>query len=80
MTRILAPGDKPLLAQRFAQERGVYFEHSVAFGDSMSDYPLFECLKHTVFVNGDSKLDSVARWTYRGDDLLEAFQLVQEQL
>jgi phosphoserine phosphatase len=47
--------------------------HCVAFGDSMSDYPLFQELVHTVSINGDETLKSLARYHYEGSDLHEAF-------
>ena len=38
----------------------------------MSDYLLFKELKHTVSVNGDPTLRSLARYCYDGSDLYEA--------
>jgi phosphoserine phosphatase len=45
---------------------------SIAFGDSMSDYPLFRALSHTVAVNSDDELSRLARMTYHGFDLYDA--------
>lgn len=43
----------------------------VAYGDSMSDLPLFAALDNTVAVHADPALEVAARITYRGNDLRE---------
>jgi hypothetical protein len=45
----------------------------IAFGDSMSDYHLFEEPEHTVSINSDSTLRDLARYHYEGWDLHAAF-------
>ena len=50
---ILHAQDKPTLVNKLTQELGLPFEEIVAFGDSISDVPLFQTLKHTIAVNGD---------------------------
>ena len=45
----------------------------MAYGDSMSDQPLFAALDNTVAVNADPALETAARVTYRGDDLRDAY-------
>jgi phosphoserine phosphatase len=47
----------------------------VAYGDSMSDAPLFRHLRATVAVNADHRLDGIATDEYRVDNLLDAYQL-----
>lgn len=73
---VLKGSDKPLIAHKLCQELSIDFEESVAFGDSISDKPLFEALKHTVSINGDKHIKDFARHHYCGNNLLEAFQLV----
>ncbi len=70
---ILSPKDKARLARGWCDELGFELATCVAFGDSMSDYLLFQELQHTVSVNGDSTLRSLARYQYEGSDLREAF-------
>ncbi|MGH3377488.1 MAG: hypothetical protein ACRDP6_22380 [Actinoallomurus sp.] len=47
----------------------------VAYGDSLSDAPLFRRLTKTVAVNADHHLADLATLSYRGDDLAEAYTL-----
>lgn len=47
----------------------------VAYGDSMSDEPLFDHLCNTVAVDAPLALKAVARMAYRGDDRREAYAL-----
>ena len=73
--RILTPEDKVSLTKRLCDELGVDIVDVVAFGDSMSDYPLFKTLVHTVSVNGTPHLEALAKYRYRGNDLHEIFRL-----
>lgn len=73
--RILTPDDKVHLTKKVCDELGIDMEDVVAFGDSMSDYPLFRTLVHTVSVNGTPELERLAKYSYRGDDLYEIFEL-----
>lgn len=77
---ILDSEDKPRIAREVARRTDCLYRHSVAFGDSMSDYPLFRDLVHTVCVNGDDRLQALARYRYDGEDLLEAFEHVEARL
>ena len=45
----------------------------MAYGDSLSDVPLFAELGNTVAVNADATLEAIARVVYRGDTLLDAY-------
>lgn len=72
---ILTPEDKVVLTKKLCQDLGIDIVDVVAFGDSMSDYPLFRTLVHTVSVNGTPELESLAKYKYRGDDLYEVFEL-----
>lgn len=46
----------------------------------MSDYLLFQELEHTVSINGDSTLRSLARYQYQGSDLHDAFLSICDAL
>jgi phosphoserine phosphatase len=78
--KILNPKDKARIAQEWCNRLGYQLDECVAFGDSMSDYPLFKELEHTVAVNGDSTLRNLARYRYDGADLHAAFLTVCEAL
>jgi phosphoserine phosphatase len=73
---ILCPEDKPRLVEELCKTQGFAMLDSIAFGDSMSDYPLFRALSHTVAVNSDDELSRLARMTYHGLDLYDALLLV----
>jgi phosphoserine phosphatase len=76
--RILTPQHKPALVRRLCEEHGYALEDVVAFGDSSSDLPLFQALRHTVAVNANAALSAVASRHYRGHDLLEALRLFDQ--
>lgn len=77
---ILNPADKAAIVKTWCERLGFALEHCVAFGDSMSDYPLFKELEHTVSINGDSTLRELAKYHYEGSDLHDAFLLTCEAL
>ena len=70
---ILTPADKVRLTDAERATRGLPVEACVAYGDSMSDEPLFAHLEHTVAVNASPRVEAVASVAYRGDDLREAY-------
>jgi phosphoserine phosphatase len=72
-TGILNPADKVRLAEAERAAHGLPRSACVAYGDSMSDIPLFAVLQNTVAVNADAALESAARVAYRGQDLREAY-------
>ena len=72
---ILTPDDKPRLVTAALDAAGIAADRCVAFGDSMSDAPLFRTLVHTVAVNADDHLLDLAAATYDGDDLWAAYEL-----
>jgi|HigsolmetaAR201D_1030396.scaffolds.fasta_scaffold18986_2 phosphoserine phosphatase len=72
---ILTPHDKPRLVGHELAAAGLGPERCVAFGDSMSDAPLFRMLRHTVAVNADEHLRDLAAVHYTGDDLWAAYEL-----
>jgi phosphoserine phosphatase len=78
--RILSPKDKAIIAQRLCHQLGFELKDCVAFGDSMSDYILFKELEHTVSVNGDPRIKTLARYQYEGLDLQDAFLSICREL
>jgi len=78
--KILNPKDKALLVRKWCIQLGLEMNRCVAFGDSMSDYLLFKELEHTVAVNGDPTLRTLARYQYDGSDLHDAFLTVCNEL
>jgi phosphoserine phosphatase len=72
---ILTPEDKPRLVARYADALNLQPYECVAYGDSMSDAPLFDVLPNTVAVNATAALERVASAIYRGSDLFEAYEL-----
>lgn len=78
--KILVPDDKPRLAEELCLRESIEFAETVAFGDSMSDYPLFRRLRLTVAVNSDEALAKLALVSYRGDDLHGAFSAIAPHL
>jgi phosphoserine phosphatase len=72
---ILEPTDKVRLTERELASRGLAVQDCVAYGDSMSDVPLFSMLDNTVAVNADEALERIAAVAYRGDSLMDAYAL-----
>ena len=70
---ILMPEDKYVIAKKICELDGMNIDDSWAFGDSLSDLPLFERLKSTVAINASSELKEISRYNYTGNDLREAF-------
>ena len=71
---ILNPADKVRLTEAERAVHGLPRSACVAYGDSMSDLPLFAVLENTVAVNADAALERAARVVYRGEDLREAYE------
>ena len=70
---ILSPADKVRLTEAERAAHGLPRDACVAYGDSMSDLPLFAVLQNTVAVNADPALERAARVAYRGEDLRGAY-------
>lgn len=70
---ILSPADKVRLTEAERSAQGLPRSACVAYGDSMSDLPLFAVLHNTVAVNADAALERAARVAYRGEDLRVAY-------
>lgn len=70
---ILSPADKVRLTEAERTAQGLPRSACVAYGDSMSDLPLFAVLHNTVAVNADAALERAARLAYRGADLRVAY-------
>lgn len=72
---ILTPDDKVRVVDEVRARHGLPRSRCVAYGDSMSDAPLFRRLAKTVAVNADHHLAGLAAVSYRGDDLAGAYAL-----
>lgn len=70
---ILSPADKVHLVEAERAAHGLPRTACVAYGDSTSDVPLFQTLENTIAVNADGALEAIARISYRGTSLLEAY-------
>ncbi|SNT64868.1 phosphoserine phosphatase [Asanoa hainanensis] len=71
---ILTPVDKVRIALELCARHGA--SRCIAYGDSISDVPLFAHLgRTTVAVNADAHVASVAGASYAGSDLFEAYAL-----
>lgn len=72
---ILRPDDKLAAVRDLCARHGLTLDHCVAYGDSMSDAPVFGALARTVAVNADHHLEGLAAEHYRGQDLMAAYRL-----
>jgi phosphoserine phosphatase len=77
---VLTPADKVRIVEELCARHGLPRSRCVAYGDSMSDAPLFRWLTNTVAVNADHHLAELAALSYRGDDLADAYALGRELL
>lgn len=76
INRILTPQSKLDIALELCRKNSVSLDDCVAFGDSLSDLVLFNHLKLSIAVNGSEYIRKVSRYNYQGDDLLEAYKLL----
>ncbi|WP_306325366.1 HAD family hydrolase [Streptomyces venezuelae] len=74
---ILDARAKVRIARELCAGYGLDPADCVAYGDSMSDAELFALVPHTVAVNADHHLAGLARHSYTGGDLREAYALVR---
>lgn len=74
---ILTPADKVRVTEELRARYALAPSRCVAYGDSMSDAPLFRHLSLTVAVNADHHLAGLAAASYRGDDLSGAYDLAR---
>lgn len=77
---ILTPEDKVHITEKERRRRGVEIDRCVAYGDSMSDAPLFRHLSRTVSVNGDEQISGMAALGYSGSSLWEAYSMAREAM
>jgi len=71
--QVITPEDKVPITVELMAGYGVISTDCVAYGDSLSDYPLFQFLPNTVAVNATPALRQIAAAAYEGDDLWEAY-------
>jgi phosphoserine phosphatase len=72
---VLSPEGKVVIVSELLERYGLSEDDCVAYGDSSSDVPLFQRLRHTVAVNGSESVRNVAVVRYDGSDLREAYAL-----
>ncbi len=72
---VLSPEGKVIIVSELLERYGLSEDDCVAYGDSSSDVPLFQRLRHTVAVNGTASVRDVAVVRYDGSDLREAYAL-----
>jgi phosphoserine phosphatase len=72
---VITPEDKVPITTELMERYGVTTTDCVAYGDSLSDFPLFQFLPNTVAVNATPSLRQIAAAAYEGDDLWEAYLL-----
>jgi phosphoserine phosphatase len=73
--KVLTAGSKVTITEQLRGERTLEAEDCIAYGDSKSDIELFSVLRHTVAVNGDAHVEILAKASYRGTDMREAYAL-----
>nr|WP_225953755.1 haloacid dehalogenase-like hydrolase [Kibdelosporangium phytohabitans] len=74
---ILTPDDKVTIVEDLRNRYGLPRSRCIAYGDSMSDEPLFRHLDMTVAVNADHHLQGLATTCYQGNNLAEAYDLAR---
>lgn len=72
---VLVPEDKVRLVDAELASAGIERTACVAYGDSLSDEPLFRALTRTVAVNASPALTAIATTSYEGGDLRDAYAL-----
>ena len=72
---ILTPADKVRISAGVLARLGLTWDQCIAYGDSLSDGPLFGVAGTAVSVNGDQHVAELATVSYRGDDLVAAYRL-----
>ncbi|MFJ3905150.1 HAD family hydrolase [Streptomyces sp. NPDC090025] len=75
---ILDAAAKVRIAAELCRRFGIDPADCVAYGDSMSDAELFAIVPETVAVNADHHLAGLARHSYTGGDLREAYAMVRK--
>jgi phosphoserine phosphatase len=76
----MTPEQKVDITLHLLDRLGLGEDDCVAYGDSTSDVPLFDRLRHTVGVNARDVLRPRAAVLYDGDDLREAYALARARL
>lgn len=77
---ILNPEAKPMIAKKLHEDKRLGKPAIIAYGDSLSDVPMFEQANVSISVNGDAHLEQLATYHYKGDDLWEAYKLASSSV
>lgn len=74
-TMVLTPESKVHISGELIEKYRLSPDDVLVYGDSASDVPLFQKFANTVSINGSEKLVALARSSYSGEDLWEAYTL-----
>lgn len=74
--KVLNGQKKVSLAKELCVELDISFSQSAVFGDSSTDVPLMQELPQSVAVNGKGQIHEHCAHAYAGEDLWEAFSLL----
>ncbi|MFB4303964.1 HAD family hydrolase [Actinomadura sp. NTSP31] len=77
---ILTPADKIRITEDLRTRHHLTIDQCLAYGDSLSDAPLFRHLTNTIAINADHHLTDIAALDYRGTDLTTAYNLARTLL
>lgn len=73
---ILVPESKVHITAGWLSQHGLDWSECAAYGDSLSDMPLFERLETTVAINASEALQRRSKHSYSGASLWEAYSLL----
>ncbi|BBF99744.1 MULTISPECIES: HAD family hydrolase [Pseudonocardia] len=71
--RVLTAAAKVTIVADLLRQHALTPRDCVAYGDSYTDVPLFRAVPLSVAVNADDEIKGLARLSYDGDDLREAY-------
>ncbi len=72
---VLTPASKVEITNRLAASYGLGMSDCICYGDSSSDVPLFNHLRHSVSVNGSLRIRDLTAAHYEGRDLWQAYMV-----
>lgn len=75
---ILDPSAKVRIADELCRQFGLDRAQCIAYGDSLSDAPLFATVPVSVAINADHHVRDLASHSYQGRDLRSAYELVAD--
>lgn len=79
-TKILVPESKVTITAAWLAAHGFAAHECVAYGDSLSDVPLFSVIELGIAINASEELRALADYSYVGDDLREPYAAARAAL